>query len=151
MISKHLRTQITASCESRVSISFLALLAGLSGGFSTAEYARETVRATQLLSEKLDTIRLYSWDEITTSGYITNAFYSAFYPTNGVVGGSGSSNPGFTYTGTVTIANAPFTEPYSSNNLRLITVALTWPSGKMIRQAQMSSLVARYGMQSFIY
>jgi hypothetical protein len=132
-------------------ISFLALLAGLSGGFVTAEYARETVRATQILAEKLDTIRLYSWDQVTAPGYITNTFYTRFYPTNGLAGGDGWSDPGFAYTGTVTIANAPFAEPYASNDLKMVTVSLTWPSGRRIRQAQMSSLVARYGVQSFIY
>jgi len=132
-------------------ICFVALLGGLATGFSTTQFARESVRATQIMSEKLDTIRLYSWDQINTPGYITNSFYTPFYPTNQVVNGLGLSNPGITFTGALSIASAPYTEPYSSNNLRLVTVALTWPSGKMIRRAQMSSLIGRYGMQSFVY
>src|ERR1043166_7982733 len=61
-------------------VCFGALLEGLTWSVSSVKFARETVRATQIMEEKLDPIRLYSWDQITTPGFITNQFYAPFSP-----------------------------------------------------------------------
>ncbi|PYJ03556.1 MAG: hypothetical protein DME25_11880, partial [Verrucomicrobia bacterium] len=83
---------------------FAALLAGLTLNISTIKFSRQTVRATQIMEEKMDTIRLYSWDQINTPGYITNQFYVAFFATNAF---SGYQALGVTYTGLITIATSP--------------------------------------------
>ena len=128
-------------------VSFAALLAGLTWNTSTIKFARESVRATQIMEEKLDTIRLYSWDQITTPGFITNQFYEAFFPTNAL---SGPQELGVTYTGSITLATSPLAEGYSSNMMR-ITIDLYWPSNPQVRHAQMSTFVSKYGMQGYIY
>ena len=55
-----------------------------------------------------------------------------------------------TYTGMVTVAAAPVTETYS-NDLRMITIELTWPSGNLVRRRQMTTLTSQYGVQKYIY
>ncbi len=126
---------------------FAALLAGLTLNISTIKFSRQTVRATQIMEEKMDTIRLYSWDQINTPGYITNQFYVAFFPTNAF---SGYQALGVTYTGLITIATSPLTEAYKSNLVQ-ITIDLYWPSKPQVRHAQMTSFVSKYGLQSYIY
>src|SRR5262245_37517255 len=125
-----------------VGIVFVSLLAGFTSGFNVIRLARENVRATQILQEKTEMVRLYSWDQINAPGFVPTNFITYFDPTN-------SSN-GVAYTGKVTIANAPVTEAYS-NNLRQVNVEVSWISGKIKRTRQLTTLVSRYGMQNYIY
>ena len=128
-------------------IVFAALLTGLTWNVSTVQFARETVRATQIMEDKLDTIRLYSWEQITTPGFISNQFYVPFSPTNAL---SGPEASGIIYTGLITIATSPLTESYGTNIMR-ITIDLYWPSSPRVRHAQMSTFVSKYGLQGYIY
>lgn len=121
----------------------LALYSGFSAGFAIIQLARENLRATQILQEKMETIRLYRWDQINTAGFIPASFVEPFYATTQAVSG-------LTYTGTVTIAAAPVTESYS-NDLKIITINLSWKSAKTLRKRDMSTFVARNGLQSYIY
>lgn len=56
-----------------IGICFVGLLGSLSWSLTSVEWAREFGRATQLMEEKLDTLRLYSWDQINTPGYMVIA------------------------------------------------------------------------------
>jgi hypothetical protein len=123
-------------------ISFMALLSGLSSTVSTVECSRETVRASQIMTEKLDTIRLYSWSKVITPNYIDTSFTATQYPTNGA--------PGIIYTGRVTIAEPVIPESYKSR-MRLVTVELTWTSHRRLKRTQMSTLIGEYGLQTYIY
>ena len=42
------------------------------------------------------------------------------------------------------------TESYKTN-LKLITVTVNWTSGNVPRSRQMTSLVSKYGLQTYIY
>jgi len=128
-------------------VCFGALLAGLSWNVSSVKIARETVRATQIMEDKLDTIRLYSWDQIMTPGFITNQFYAPFCPASALWG---SNAPGIIYTGSISIATAPLTESYQTNIMQ-VRIDLYWPSSPAVRHAQMSTFVSRYGLQGYIY
>ena len=129
---------------------FVALLSGLKYTVGMVQSGRDEARATEIMAEKLDTIRLYSWDQIITPGYLSNSFTTTFYSTSAAIPGVSSSSPGITYTGTLAVSAAPFSESYS-NTLRVATVQLQWSSGSRTRQRQMSSLVSRHGMQSYVY
>src|SRR5881392_786357 len=58
-----------------------ALLSGFTSGVFTMKMARENSRATQIMLERMETIRLYSWDQVNASGYLSNSF-TAFYDPN---------------------------------------------------------------------
>src|SRR4051794_14998065 len=86
-------------------IAAAALLVGVCSICSNVQAQKETLRASQIMTEKLDTLRLYSWTQLTTPGFITNTFQASYYPTNLAVGTNCASSPGVTYTGTLTITN----------------------------------------------
>ena len=124
-------------------IMFLTLYAGISSGFAVLQVARENLRATQILQEKMETVRLYNWGQLTNTGFIPLNFTDTFYPGT-------NATSGITYTGTVAIAAAPITESYS-NDLRQITVNVQWVSGHALCQREMSTFVTRSGLQNYIY
>jgi uncharacterized protein (TIGR02598 family) len=132
-----------------VGIVCTALYTGLTSGLATVRSTRENERATQIMTEKLDTIRLYSWDKIITPDYIPATFTKSFGSTkkegNGI-----QVSPGIIYTGRVTIANAPVSSAYSTN-MRQVTVTLNWVSGSVPRKRSMTTMVAKNGMQNYIY
>ena len=125
------------------SVLFVSLYSGLSTGFAVVQLARENLRATQILQEKMETIRLYTWDQIITAGFIPTNFTDVFYSATQYSGG-------LTYTGSLTVVTAPITESYS-NDLKMITVQVTWESANVLREREMSTLVSRYGLQNYIY
>ncbi|HXJ74580.1 MAG TPA: hypothetical protein VNM37_17135, partial [Candidatus Dormibacteraeota bacterium] len=51
-----------------IGITLVGMLGGLGLVLSSVQWAREQARATQLMEEKLDTLRLYSWDQLNTPG-----------------------------------------------------------------------------------
>src|SRR5215467_9331625 len=95
-----------------VGAAFASVLAGFSVAFSVLQTARENLRATQVLQEKMETIRLYSWDQINTPGFVPSTFSASSNPTN--------QSSGVIYTGTITITNAALTEAYSTNLVQVL-------------------------------
>jgi uncharacterized protein (TIGR02598 family) len=126
-----------------VATVFFALYAGISFGFATLGLSREELRATQVLAEKMETIRLYNWEQINSNGFIPTTFTAPFDATT-------NGDSGITYTGRVTIATAPISEAYS-NDVRKITVEVQWRSAKVMRTRTMSTFSSRYGLQNYIY
>ena len=125
-----------------IGIVFVSLLAGFTSGFNVIRLARENARAKQILQDKMETIRLYNWDQINTAGFIPSDFVAFFDPTN--------SLNSMVYRGTVMITNAPVTETYS-NKLRQVIVEVSWRSGNIKRTRAMGTLISRYGLQNYIY
>src|ERR1041385_6285037 len=98
-----------------IGISFLAIFGGFCSGFRIIEFSRENTRATQILEEKTEMLRLYNWDQVNTTGYIPSTFQSGFY------GPATNTSGGIAYTGSVTITTPSISEAYS-NNLRQIKI-----------------------------
>lgn len=128
-----------------VGVSFISLYSGLAQGTKIVQASQQTVRATQILGEKMETIRLYTWDQVTNSSYIPTTFTNYYYP-----GGQNSGTAGVTYYGTLTIANTSLGESYNSD-LRQVTVTVTWTSDSGQHQRQMTTMISHYGMQNYIY
>ena len=57
-----------------VGILMVTLYAAISQGFAIIQTARENLRATQVLQEKMETMRVYNWDQITTPGFVPSTF-----------------------------------------------------------------------------
>lgn len=146
-----------------------ALYAGMTQVITHSQNARENLRATQILLEKLETIRLYTWQQIgepfdpddpedwsdpfdaedphtaddeAEPFVLPTTFTVPFTP--------GSTNPNeLRYFGTLTLTNVPFSEPYAGQ-LLLVTATVRWTNNGRPHQRQMQTLFAKYGIQNNI-
>ena len=128
-------------------VMFTALYAGLGFGFRIIKMARENTRATQIMLEKMETIRLYTWTQINSNGFLpTNQFTVPYYSV-------GSTNTSLMYTGRVTIGPCTiFPTPSYAADMKKVTITLQWsPLGNTNRTRTMSTYVTRNGMQSYVY
>ena len=119
----------------------------LSSGFSVLQTTREDLRATQILMQKIEAVRLCTWSQL---GNVS--FKESYDPLS-----SGTNQTGVVYFGTVTIGGAtsiPNTASYAPN-MALVTVDLNWTnynhSTAIPHFRQMQTQVARYGLQSYIW
>lgn len=143
-----------------VGIFFVALYAGITQGFTIMANTRENVRATQILLDRMEELRLYSWDQIKSNGgtnsYVPATFTESFYPASTnqsqstFQSGSTNSSGDFTFYGTIVITNAGLSASYNTN-MRRVIVTLNWTNGTTVRQQRMSTLVSQYGLQKYIY
>jgi|SRR5688572_9318873 len=125
-----------------MSTVFISLYTGMATGFQSIRDSQENLRATQILLEKFETLRLYNWDQITAPGFIPPTFTTTYAPTEG--------SQGITYTGRVLIQQPPSTEVYHAD-LRAVTIVLTWTSNRVPHTRLFTSYVAKYGIQNYIY
>jgi prepilin-type N-terminal cleavage/methylation domain-containing protein len=124
-------------------VMFVSLYSGFSSGFAVIQLARENLRATQIMQEKMETIRLYTWDQINTPGFVPTNFVDNFYSV-------GTNVSGLSYTGQVTITTAPFSASYS-NDLKSVKIRLQWSSANVLRTREIQTLVTRQGLQNYVY
>ena len=116
----------------------------LGEGIAITRVARENLRAGQLLEQQMETIRLYTWDEINSNGFVPTNYLIPFSAT------STNTNSFSVYTCNVVITNAPMTESYSNDHV-LVTVSLSWTNGNILRQRSMSTIVSKYGLHNYYY
>ena len=126
-------------------IMFVSLYSGLGYGFRIIKLARENSRATQIMVQQMETIRLYTWTQITNIGFIpTNSFTVAYYS----VGGTNSS---LLYTGRISLATCPVGTTYASD-MKKVTIRLDWGQlGNTNHTRLMSTYVTRNGLQNYVY
>src|SRR5947199_10585139 len=100
-----------------IGVQFVTLYLAMTQGFGIVQVARENLRATQILQEKMETIRLYKWDDIITPGFIPATLPDSFYP-------AGLTNQGVNYKGTRTISDvlSPLTSAVFARYLKLVVV-----------------------------
>jgi len=127
-------------------VLLVTLYSGLTFGFAQIQVGREEERATQILSEKMEIVRLLTWDQLVNlPGYLPstfNASYAVANPTNAPVGS-------LIYSGIVQVTNAPVSENYS-NDLRLVKISVSWQTRGLTHSRTMSTLVSRYGLQTYV-
>jgi type II secretory pathway pseudopilin PulG len=132
-------------------VMFTALYAGLAFGFRLIKMARENTRATQIMLEKMETIRLYKWEQITNTSANTNTVYintNKFLIPYYSIGGTNTS---LMYTGQVSIQPSGLPWTYAGD-MRKVSVRIDWSSmGGTNRTRTMTTFVSRNGMQSYVY
>jgi uncharacterized protein (TIGR02598 family) len=134
-----------------------ALFSGFTTGFFTMRMARENLRATQIMLEKVETIRLYSWQQVTNKQaplFIPDTFQDKYDPVaqQGMTGG-------LIYSGTLSITNVNPVEmigldgnpPTYTNDMRLVIVTVNWKTGGLNRTRQFRSYISRSGLQDYIF
>lgn len=128
-------------------VLFVSLYAGLAFGFSQIQVSREEERATQILAERMEIVRLLSWDQVVNlPGYVPTNFTASYSVTNPTNAPANS----LIYRGTVVITNAPVSETYS-NDMRMMVISLSWQSRGLTHRRTTSTMVSRYGLQNYVY
>ena len=127
-----------------IAVMFVTLYLGFTQGFGVVQASRENLRATQILQQHSEVIRLYTWDQLT-NGTIPATKQWTFYP----IGAPGSK--GVMYTGTIQVTAAPMVDEAYVADHRQVVFTLTWNSGNVQRQRQMSTLVSKYGLHNYIF
>ena len=137
-----------------IGIVFVALYSGIASGFAVISLAREELRAAQILQDRLEEFRLYSWPQLssfgTSNSFVPSSFTSPFVPTNTTSSISGGSVGGLTFYGTIDIAASGLTESYK-DHLKFVTISITWTNGSVPRNRSVNTFVSEYGMQNYIF
>jgi prepilin-type N-terminal cleavage/methylation domain-containing protein len=126
-----------------VGVEFVSLYVAISQGFAVVQSARENLRATQIMQEQVEVMRVLDWGKITTTPSPWS-FNASFYPSNG-------TNSGITYSGSIAVTDAPVPSAYAAD-MRLVVVSLSWTNGansRLLRNRELRTLVSRYGMHNY--
>jgi hypothetical protein len=129
------------------------LYGAFAAGFCVIQTTRESLRATQILVQRTEAVRLFTWSQVAdTTNYLKSTFTENYDPL-----GTANNTGGAKYTGTVRAsvpASGELPEAYRTN-MRTITVTLYWTNynGKkaVVHQREMQTRVARNGMQNYIW
>jgi len=135
-----------------LAIVFVSLFVAFSYGFTVIRATREDLRATQILTQKIEGIRLCTWTQLASCP--TN-----FTDTYATLGTTNSSS--LVYYGTITrSANTDLPNGTTGyrDQVKLVTVTITWktpgisandPAVTHTRSMQTES--AMYGLQNYLY
>jgi type II secretory pathway pseudopilin PulG len=116
-------------------------------GFFTLQVARENQRATQILLEKVETIRLYNWDQIQPTNNFVPATFTDVYDPQATTGTQGT-----TYNGTLTIGPISITpSPSYAADLRELTITLSWTTRDILHTRSLTTYIAKDGIQNYVY
>lgn len=127
---------------SLAAITLTALMAGTSFSFDTVKFAREDLRATQIMAQRMELVRLYTWDQLHDTNYLsTNQFQDYFDPN--------STNSGIIYSGSYSLQSFPYTNTYGTN-IQVVRVSLRWTNNLRIVSREMYTLVSSNGLQNYI-
>jgi prepilin-type N-terminal cleavage/methylation domain-containing protein len=129
-----------------IAITGAGVIGSINYGMCIMRVARENQRATQVMLEKLEAIRLYNWSQVTNTGFIPATFTAVYDPTSPMTGTS--------YYGTMAVSTPAFigTTPNYSANIRQFSVSLTWTNSGGIRHNRaLSTYAALNGVQNYVY
>jgi prepilin-type N-terminal cleavage/methylation domain-containing protein len=121
----------------------LAVYGALTSGVGTIRMARENLRATQVMLEKMEALRLYNWDQLNTN-FMPAAFLVP-YDVN-----TTNTSKGILYHGRITIEPSDTGASYN-DEMRRVTVHLDWTTGHIARAREMTTYVSRSGLQNYVY
>ena len=130
-----------------VGVSFVSLYAGIFFCFGVTRFERENLRATQVMLQRMEGIRLFNWYQLTNTTLNPTNFLEQYYPGSGSIPASGMF-----YTGRVEVLPVTLdpTATYSTN-MKQIRVTVEWASGKTPRTRTISTYVSKNGVQNYIY
>jgi type II secretory pathway pseudopilin PulG len=123
-----------------------AVISSVNYGLFIMRMARENQRATQVMLEKLEAIRLYNWDQVTNNGYVPSSFTASYDPTL-------SGSQGIVYYGSMSVTTPTFSStPNYSASMRQFNVSVTWTNvGGLRHTRSLSTYVAQNGIQNYVY
>ncbi len=133
----------TVVAISLAAIILSALYGGLGAGFSMVQVGREDLRATQIILQRMEAVRLSSYKTLQDPASYPSNFTDYYCP--------GGKSKGAAYNVTYNCAPGPASLPPSyRTNVLLVTVGASWTSGKVQHTRSMQTYVARYGIQPYV-
>jgi type II secretory pathway pseudopilin PulG len=135
-----------------VAIGAAGLMGAINYSFFGMRMARENLRATQIMLERTEAIRLWRWDKIAPADQTNvpptfDEYYDPTVPTN-------SPSAGAHYVGRVSISDfSPYsgTTPSYATNMRELKITLQWQTGKVTRYRTNITYIAEDGIQNYVY
>jgi hypothetical protein len=129
------------------------LYGAFAAGFCLIQTTRENLRATQIMMQKMESIRLFTWSQVCdTNQYLKPLFAEAYDPLGASNQSSGAKYVG--YMSAAVPATGDLPEAYRTN-MRTITVTLYWTNyigaKPIVHSREMQTRVARNGMQNYIW
>jgi Tfp pilus assembly protein PilE len=124
-------------------VMLIALYASFTTGFSILKVTREDLRATQIILDRMERVRLSPYTQLANQ----SVYPASLTETNGP--------GGVAYTVTFTTATnlesmPPDIDGGYKSKIALVTVKVSWKSGNVLRERSMQTYVARDGIQSYI-
>ena len=127
-------------------IAAAGLMGCLNYAFFEMKMARENLRATQIMLERAEAIRLWRWDRmISGPDNVPPTFTENYDPTEG------SPHPGVTYTAGVSIDDFPDHSVGYWPDMKQITITLQWTTGNVTHHRTNVTYVAKDGIQNYVY
>ena len=124
----------------------MALYGGMASATFVIQLARENLRASEILLEKMECLRLFTWNQVNDPTYLPNQLRDVYYDD----GTTNTTGKGATYTTSLSLSAFPMADRNYSNDLRLVTITVNWKSGSMPRTRTLNTYVGRYGIQNYI-
>ncbi len=126
------------------------LFASYDGGYAILRVTRDDMRATQILMEKTESFRLFTWRQLSNT---PTTFVNYYYPM-----GVTNNSAGTVYIGTINATgnatNIPSSLGYRTN-IHLITITLKWTNNFAGNQVphtrQVQTMNALGGMQNYLF
>jgi len=128
-------------------IMFTSLYGAFASGFATVRVSREGLRATQIMLSKVESVRVGTFDQLTNPAYYPRTFTETFDPKDEAIHEGGAVYSGTFKTAVPAAGSLP--ESYRTNML-LVTVSVTWTSGKMQHSRSTQCYAAREGMSGYV-
>jgi type II secretory pathway pseudopilin PulG len=125
----------------------MALYACFASGFSMVQVTREDLRATQILLQQMEAIRVSDYTKLTDPGSYPTNMTVYFDEEHEAIGKGGTA-----YTVTFNARHLPSPKPQSQfyTNMLEVTVGASWKSGNVQRSRSMQTYVARQGIQKYV-
>ena len=126
----------------------VSLFTLLTSGFAMVQLNRDNLRATQIMLNRVEGLRLHNWEQLTSSNWIPSTFTETYLDQ-----GSTNANKGTVFTGVMTITNAVQSpsSTYGNSMMRSITVQVFWTNGGLVRSRQLTTYVSQYGIQNYVF
>ena len=134
-----------------LAVMLISLFGGFSAGFAVVQLARENLRATQILVQRTEDVRLFSWAQVTNSTFFKTNFTDWYNPS-----GTNNRTAGAVYKGVVNVSIPAEMPGVYKDNMRAVTLTLFWTNyvhgttNKIVRNRQMKTYVARFGVQNYV-
>jgi prepilin-type N-terminal cleavage/methylation domain-containing protein len=126
-----------------LAVMFTVFYVGITAGFAMIQLARENLRATQILQEKTETLRLLTWEDLQR---MQRSMREPFYAPGSDLESS------LNYDLQVEIPDtSPIQDASYAPDIKLVRVEATWMSGGVERRRSMSTYVSRYGLHRYRY